>query len=75
MVRSQLICVRVPSDVVAELDKLSRSYNYLNRSRIIVSILEAVVKCCPGDDVWKIINTLDPYGDGLKVSVSEKSKV
>lgn len=75
MESNRLISIRVPLVLLEQLDKLSSTYTYLNRSRIIVSILEAVVKCCPGDDVWKIINSFDPYGDGLKVSVSEKSKV
>lgn len=75
MERNRLICVRIPLEVLEQLDKMSSTTSYLNRSRIINSILEAVVKCCPGDEVWKIIHCYDPYGDGLQVSVTKKEKL
>ena len=75
MERNRLICIRVPLDVLEQLDKMSRTASYLNRSRIINSILEAVVRCCPDDEVWKIIHCYDPFGDGLQVSVTKKSKI
>lgn len=75
MERSRLICIRVPLEVLKQLDKMSSTASYLNRSRIINSILTAVVKCCPGDEVWKIIHTYDPYSDGLRLSVTEKENV
>ena len=75
MERNRLICIRVPLEVLEQLDKMSSTASYLNRSRIINSILEAVVKCCPSDEVWKIIHCYDPYGDGLQVSVTKKDKI
>lgn len=75
MERNRLICIRVPLEVLEQLDKMSSTASYLNRSRVINSILEAVVKCCPAGEVWKIINSFDPYGDGLQVSVTRKDKI
>lgn len=75
MERNRLICIRVPLEVLEQLDKMSSTSYYLNRSRIINSILEAVVRCCPSDEMWKIINCYDPYGDGLQISVTKKSNV
>ena len=75
MERNRLISIRVPIEVLEQLDKKSSTASYLNRSRIINSILEAVVKCCPDDEVWEIIHSYDPYGDGLQVSVTKKEKL
>lgn len=72
---NRLICIRVPLEVLEQLDKMSSTASYLNRSRIINQILEAVIKCCPSDEVWKIIHCYDPYGDGLQVSVTKKEKL
>lgn len=75
MERTHLICIRVPFEVLEQLDEMSSTASYLNRSRIINSIIEAVLKCCPRDEVWQIIHCYDPYGDGLQVSVTKKEKL
>ena len=63
----KLISIRLDDETLAMVEKLSRTASYRNRSFIIQRILKAVLTCTDDETLQHIIDSWDPYGDGLVV--------
>lgn len=75
MERNRLICVRVPLDVLELIDKEAAKCRYMNRSFVINRVLECMMKCTTGGGLFKALNTYDPVGDGIEVTITKKQKL
>ena len=74
MERNKLISVRIDNYNLARIEDLIKGAPYLNRSRIINSILSAVLQCCSEDDLWKILSAYDPLSDGIVIRIAVKKE-
>lgn len=69
MERNKLISVRLDRENEAAIAKLCESRRYLNRSRVINCLLEAMLFCCQDNGLFVTLNCYDPVSDGLKIYV------
>jgi hypothetical protein len=74
MERNKLISLRIDTEVWSKIDKLAGASEYLTRSRIINACMNAMVHCVVGDGLWKVLNSFDPYADGIEVHIVERKK-
>ena len=70
MERNKLITLRLEMENYQAIEKLTESRRYLNRSRVINCLLSAMLHCCQGDGLFRILNCYDPVGDGASIYVS-----
>lgn len=75
MERNRLICVRIPLDVLELIDKEAAKHHYMNRSFVINRVLECMMKCTTGGGLFMALNTYDPVGDGIEVTITKKQKL
>lgn len=67
MVNTKLISVRLEKDVLTALDEIANKASYRKRSACLNRILKCVLTCASEDAVSTIVDTHDPFGDGLKL--------
>lgn len=64
MITNKLISIRVDENVLAKIDEMAKTQNYLTRSFIINRVLEAAITCSTPGSLSKIVNTFCPYDKG-----------
>lgn len=69
MERNKLISLRLEAENEKAIAKLRESHRYLNRSRVINCLLEAMLFCCQDNGLFVTLNCYDPVSDGLKIYV------
>lgn len=67
--RNKLISIRLDRENEEAIARLCESRRYLNRSRVINCLLEAMLFCCQGNGLFVTLNCYDPVSDGLKIYV------
>lgn len=70
MKQTQLISFRIEQDLLERIDQLLKGRTYLNRSKVINRILNAMLKCEFHGNLWHIIDSYDPYDDGYEIRIS-----
>lgn len=53
--------------VLQALDKVAKQAPYRTRSQCINHILKCVLTCASEEAIAKIVDTFDPFGDGLQL--------
>lgn len=51
----KLISVRLDADTLKKIDHIASEHSYLNRSRVINSILQCALACSDDDTLWQMI--------------------
>ena len=69
MERNKLITLRIDKDNLKRIEELIAYAPYLNRSRVINTILSAMLQCSGPGDIWHILNAYDPLSDGIQIHV------
>lgn len=72
MERTKLTSVRLDSDTLRLIDDYCAKHRYFKRSFVINRILTAALKCCDSASFWEMMESYDPYGDGLKMTIEKK---
>lgn len=72
MERNKLISLRLDTEVLSKIDNLAGASEYLTRSRIINAMLNAMVHCVANDGLWKVLNSFDPFADGIEVFIGKR---
>lgn len=67
--RNKLISIRLDRENEEAIAKLCESCRYLNRSRVINCLLQAMLFCCEGNGLFVTLNCYDPVSDGLRIYV------
>lgn len=67
--------MRIPLDVLELVDKEAAKHHYMNRSFVINRMLECMMKCTTGGGLFKALNTYDPVGDGIEITITKKEKL
>lgn len=69
MERNKLISIRLEAENEKAIAKLCESRRYLNRSRVINCLLQAMLFCCKDNGLFVALNCYDPVSDGLSIYV------
>lgn len=69
---TKMVSFRLDQQLVSRFDKFVDGDGLLNRSEMFRRLLEAFLKCTSEKDIWKVLSTHDPYGDGLLILVGNK---
>ena len=69
MERKKLISLRVDINLLKKVDEIASTREYLTRSSLIEKCICAVLKCTNMGSYWKIIDSYDPYAEGLSIKV------
>lgn len=75
MAQTKLISVRVDERVLSDIDNLSKSARYLNRSSVINKLLKAMLECSTDGQIWKVLHCYDPFADGIEITIQQKDKL
>lgn len=75
MGKSKLISLRMDEETVKFIDDYCSKRRYINRTYVIQHIIDAVIKCSSSGDLWKLMESYNPYSDGIVVSVTKKDKI
>lgn len=70
----KLISFRIEKDMLEIIEKIGQSQPYLSRSRVLHKFLSAMVFCTSENEMWEVLNTFDPYMDGIEIHVTRKKK-
>lgn len=62
-------------ETIKFIDDYCSRRRYINRTYVIQHIVDAVIKCSSPDDLWKLMESYNPYSDGIVVSVTKKDKI
>lgn len=71
---TKMVSFRLDQQLVSQFDKFIDRDGLLNRSEMFRRLLEAFLKCTSEKDMWKILSTHDPYGDGVLIMIGFKNK-
>ena len=74
MEKSKLISLRLNTSTWATIDRIADASEYLTRSRIINSILDAMTTCVMNNGLWIVLNSFDPYADGIEIYIKKRNK-
>lgn len=69
MERNKLITLRIDKGNLKRIEEIIAYAPYLNRSRVINTILSAMLQCSGPGDIWQILNAYDPLSDGIQIHV------
>lgn len=69
--RTRMISLRMNKNVLRDVDRYVRNRRYLSRSRVIELCVTAFMQCATEGSKQRLFESLDPYDDGLVVSVSK----
>lgn len=69
MSRNKLISIRLDRENEEAIAKLCESRRYLNRSRVINCLLQAMLFCCEDNGLFVALNCYDPVSDGFRIYV------
>lgn len=69
MTKTKIISVRLPAELVDEVNRYASTHPYLTRTSIIGKCIVAVMKCASPGGRYKILDTYDPFGEGIIISV------
>lgn len=75
MGKSKLISLRMNEETIKFIDDYCSKRRYFSRSYVIQHIIEAVIKCSSPSDLWRLMESYNPYSDGIVVSVTKKDKI
>lgn len=67
MTETKLISVRMEKQVLQALDQVAKVTPYRTRSACINRILKCVLTCASEEAVAEIVDTHDPFSDGLQL--------
>lgn len=73
MEKTKITSVRIETETLKMIDDFCAKHTYLSRSSVINRVLSAAMKCCDNASFWRLMESFDPYGDGLKVIIIKKT--
>lgn len=65
MLKTKLISLRVDEDVLSLVEAFISKRPYLDRSKFIQRVLTAALKCSDEDTLHCMVDTNDPFSDGV----------
>lgn len=75
MGKSKLISLRMDEETIKFIDDYCRTKRYFNRTYVIQHIVDAVIRCSSSGDLWRLMESYNPYSDGIVISVAKKDKI
>lgn len=75
MGKSKLISLRMDEGTIHFIDNYCSQRRYINRTYVIKHIVDAVIKCSSPSDFWRLMESYNPYSDGIIISVTKKDKI
>lgn len=75
MENKTLISVRLQPSLLAKIDEITAKAGYLNRSYVISHLLTAFFECSVNDSLWRVLNSFDPYDDGIEINASTRQRL
>lgn len=75
MKRTTLISLRINTETLKVVDKLAPISFGKSRTSVINDLLLALVFCASDDDLRKILESYDPYSDGIVVNIVKQPKL
>lgn len=68
----KLVSMRLDEDVLSLVSKAIENRPYFSRSSFINKLLKTVLECSSPDDVSLMVDSYDPYGEGVSVRAFAK---
>lgn len=75
MGKTKLISLRMEEGIINFIDNYCSQRKYINRTYVIQHIVEGFIKCSSPGDMWRLMESYNPYSDGIVVSVTKKDKI
>lgn len=75
MGKSKLISLRMDEETIKFIDNYCSTRGYFNRTYVIQHIVDAVIRCSSSGDLWRLMESYNPYSDGIVISVTKKDKI
>lgn len=75
MGKSKLISLRMNEETIKFIDDYCSKRSYFSRTYVIQHIIDAVIKCSSPEHFWKLMESYNPYSDGIIISVTKKDKI
>lgn len=72
---TKLISLRMDEETLKLIDNYCRTRRYFNRTYVIQHIVDAVIRCSSSGDLWRLMESYNPYSDGIVISVTKKDKI
>lgn len=69
MKRAKMISFRMQEDLLKEVDNYVKCRSYLTRSSLIEKCVVAIMRCGSCGVKQKVLDTYDPFAEGVKISV------
>lgn len=65
--KTRIICMRLPEELIQRLDNLSESYYRNSRSFVAIKLLDVLTQCADRKTLNAMLTTWDAYGSGYVV--------
>lgn len=75
MKRTTLISLRINTETLKVVDKLVPLSFGKSRTSVINDLLQALVFCTSDDNIRKVLESYDPYSDGIVVNIDKQPKL
>ena len=62
-------------ETIKFIDDYCVKRRYINRTFVIQQIVSAFIKCCSPGDLWRLMESYNPYSDGIIISITKKDKI
>lgn len=75
MRQTKLISLRMDEETIKFIDDFCSKRAYFNRTYVIQHIVDTVIKCSSSGDFWRLMESFQPFSDGIIISVTKKNKI
>lgn len=72
MGKTKLISLRMDEETIRFIDDYCSKRRYINRTYVIQHIVNAFIKCSSPGGLWRLMESYDPYCEGLQISITKK---
>ena len=72
--KTRIICMRFPHELIQRLDNLCPSWKHRSRSFVAIQLLDVLTQCADKRTLEDMLTTWDAYGDGYVVRFGKPQK-
>ena len=72
MAHTKIISLRLPEQLVKDVDAIAAKRYYMSRTSVIQHFLSAMLYCTVGMGKSTVLDCWDPVADGVEIVVSKK---
>ena len=65
--KTKIICMRIPQEIIERLDNLAKFHHARNRSNVTIQLLDVITQCADWETLEKMLTTWDAFGSGYVV--------